>query len=75
MDLIRQIVTIYKNYDLKTEVLVASVRNPNHLVEAALCGAHVSTIPFNVIQQLVKHPLTDSGLQKFLADWEKVPKP
>jgi transaldolase len=53
---------------------VASVRSPNHLVESALCGAHVATIPFGVIQQLVKHPLTDSGLQKFLADWEKVPK-
>jgi transaldolase len=74
MDLIRQIVTIYKNYNYTTEVLVASVRNPLHLVEAALCGAHVSTIPFNVIQQLVKHPLTDSGLKKFLEDWEKVPK-
>jgi transaldolase len=74
MELIRQIVTIYKNYDFKTEVLVASVRNPIHLVEAALCGAHVATIPFNVIQQLVKHPLTDLGLKKFLEDWEKVPK-
>ncbi len=74
MELIRQIVTIYKNYGFGTEVLVASVRNPVHLVEAALCGAHVSTIPFNVIQQLVKHPLTDIGLRKFLEDWEKVPK-
>jgi transaldolase len=74
MDLIRQIVTIYKNYGFTTEVLVASVRNPVHLVEAALCGAHVATIPFNVIQQLVKHPLTDLGLKKFLEDWEKVPK-
>jgi len=74
MDLIRQIVTIYKNYNYTTEVLVASVRNPLHLVEAALCGAHVSTIPFNVLQQLVKHPLTDIGLKKFLEDWEKVPK-
>jgi transaldolase len=74
MDLIRQIVTIYKNYNYTTEVLVASVRSPNHLVEAALCGAHVSTIPFNIIQQLVKHPLTDLGLKKFLEDWEKVPK-
>lgn len=74
MDLIRQIVTIYDNYDFKTEVLVASVRSPVHLVEAALAGAHVATIPFGVIQQLVKHPLTDSGLKKFLEDWEKVPK-
>ncbi len=74
MDLIRQIVTIYKNYGLQTEVLVASVRNPIHLVEAAMCGAHVSTIPFAVIQQLLKHPLTDSGLKKFLEDWQKVPQ-
>jgi transaldolase len=74
MDLIRQIVTIYDNYGFDTEVLVASVRSPNHIVEAALAGAHVSTIPYSVIQQLVKHPLTDSGLKKFLEDWEKVPK-
>ncbi len=74
MDLIRQIVTIYKNYGLKTEVLVASVRHPLHMVEAALCGAHVATVPYNVLQQLLKHPLTDSGLKKFLEDWEKVPK-
>src|SRR2546423_2016456 len=74
MDLIRQIVTIYKNYGFTTEVLVASVRNPMHLVDAALCGAHVSTVPFAVLQQVVKHPLTDIGLNKFLEDWEKVPK-
>ena len=74
MDLIRQIVTIYENYDFKTEVLVASVRHPIHLVESALAGAHVATIPYTVIQQLLKHPLTDSGLKKFLEDWEKVPK-
>jgi len=74
MDLIRKIVTIYKNYGFPTEVLVASVRGPNHIVESALAGAHVATVPFAVLQQLVKHPLTDSGLAKFLADWEKVPK-
>jgi len=74
MDLVRQIVAIYKNYDLPTQVLVASVRSPNHIVEAALCGAHVATVPYSVLQQLVKHPLTDSGLAKFLSDWEKVPK-
>jgi transaldolase len=74
MDLIRKIVAIYKNYSLPTEVLVASVRSPNHIVDAALCGAHVATVPFAVLQQLVKHPLTDLGLAKFLADWEKVPK-
>jgi len=74
MDLIRKIVAIYKNFDFKTEVLVASVRNPNHIVEAALCGAQVATVPYAVLQQLVKHPLTDSCLSKFLADWSKVPR-
>lgn len=74
MDLIRQIVTIYENYDFATEVLVASVRHPLHLVEAALAGAHVATLPYAVLQQLLKHPLTDAGLKKFLEDWEKVPK-
>lgn len=70
MELIRQIVTIYKNYDFKTYVLVASVRHPQHVVQAALAGGHICTIPFAVFQQLVKHPLTDIGLKKFLADWE-----
>jgi transaldolase len=70
MELIRQIVTIYKNYDFKTFVLVASVRHPQHVVEAALAGGHICTMPFAVFQQLVKHPLTDIGLKKFLADWE-----
>ena len=74
MELIHQIVTIYRNYGFATEVLVASVRNPIHIVEAAMMGAHVATVPFAVLQQLVKHPLTDSGLTKFLADWEKVPR-
>lgn len=74
MQLIRQIVTIYKNYHFKTEVLVASCRHPLHIVEAALAGAHVATIPFKVITQLFKHPLTDSGLNQFLSDWKKVPK-
>jgi transaldolase len=72
MDLIQQIVTIFKNYDFKTQVLVASVRNPVHVVDAALMGAHVATMPFSVLQQLSKHPLTDVGLKKFLADWEKM---
>lgn len=70
MELIRQIVTIYKNYDYKTYVLVASVRHPQHVVEAALAGGHICTMPFAIFQQLVKHPLTDVGLKKFLADWE-----
>lgn len=70
MELIRQILTIYRNYDYKTLVLVASVRHPQHVVEAALAGGHICTMPHSVFQQLVKHPLTDIGLKKFLADWE-----
>ena len=70
MELIRQILTIYRNYDYKTLVLVASVRHPQHVVEAALAGGHICTMPFSIFQQMVKHPLTDSGLKKFLADWE-----
>ena len=72
MDLIGDIVQIYENYpDMKTEVLVASIRNPTHIVDAALLGAHVCTIPPTVFQQLISHPLTDKGLATFLADWEK----
>jgi transaldolase len=71
MDLIRQIMTIYKNYNYQTEVLVASVRHPLHVVEAAMIGAHICTIPFKVIDQLINHPLTDIGLERFLADWKK----
>ena len=74
MDIVGQIVTIYDNYDFSTEVIVASIRNPLHVVEAALLGADISTIPFNVIKQLVTHPLTDIGIEKFLSDWKKVPK-
>jgi transaldolase len=74
MQLIREIVEIYDNYDFATEVLVASVRHPMHVQEAALIGAHVATCPLSVLLQLAKHPLTDAGLAKFLADWEKVPK-
>ncbi|MDZ4733739.1 MAG: fructose-6-phosphate aldolase [Nitrospirota bacterium] len=70
MELIRQILTIFRNYDFKTQVLVASVRHPQHVVEAALAGGHICTMPFSIFQQMVKHPLTDSGLKKFLADWE-----
>ena len=72
MDIIRQITTIFENYEFETEVIVASVRNPLHVVEAALAGAHIATIPFKVISQLSKHPLTDIGIERFLADWEKV---
>ena len=74
MDLVGQILTIFDNYDIDTEIIVASIRNPIHLIEAAMAGADIATIPFNVIQQLVKHPLTDIGIKKFLEDWEKVPK-
>jgi transaldolase len=69
MALIRQIVTIFRNYAFKTQVLVASVRHPQHVVEAALAGGDICTMPYSVFQQLVKHPLTDIGLKKFLADW------
>jgi transaldolase len=74
MEVIDQIVTIYDNYMFETEVLVASIRSPMHVLEAAMIGADVATIPFKVIEQLARHPLTDIGLEKFLADWEKVPK-
>ena len=70
MGLIQQIVTIYNNYEYETEVLVASVRHPMHVVEAALIGADICTMPFSVIEQLIKHPLTDVGLEKFLADFK-----
>ncbi|OGP87206.1 MAG: fructose-6-phosphate aldolase [Deltaproteobacteria bacterium RBG_16_48_10] len=73
MDLIEQIVTIFDNYDFDSEVIVASIRNPIHVLEAALIGADVATIPYKVIEQLVHHPLTDIGIDKFLADWKKVP--
>lgn len=72
MDLIRQIVQIYKNYDYKTQVLAASLRHPMHVVESALAGAHVGTMPFKVLEMLFNHPLTDKGLAQFLKDWEKV---
>ena len=71
MDLIEQIMTIYENYAYDTEVIVASIRNPIHVLDSALMGADIATIPFKVIQQLVQHPLTDIGLEKFLADWKK----
>jgi len=74
LDLVSQILSIYENYDFATEVIVASVRHPLHVVDAALLGAHIATIPFKVIEQLSKHPLTDIGIERFLKDWEKVPK-
>lgn len=74
MDLVRQIVAIYRNYGYATQVLAASLRGPIHFLEAALAGAHVCTMPPAVLRQLLKHPLTDIGLERFLADWKKVPK-
>ncbi len=71
MELIRQIRQIYDNYGFQTKILAASIRHPMHLVEAALIGADVCTVPFKVIQQMMKHPLTDSGLKTFLDDWAK----
>jgi transaldolase len=74
MDLIGQILNIFENYDYRAEVIVASIRNPLHVVESAEMGAHVATIPFKVLEQLARHPLTDIGIERFLKDWEKVPK-
>jgi transaldolase len=71
MDLISDIVTIYDNYGYQSEIIVASVRSPQHVLDAALIGADIATIPFKVIAQLAKHPLTDIGIEQFLADWEK----
>ncbi|MFL5271467.1 MAG: fructose-6-phosphate aldolase [Anaeromyxobacteraceae bacterium] len=74
MSCIAQIIEIFRNYDFSTKVLVASVRHPIHVLESARLGADVATLPYSVIEQLAKHPLTDAGMKKFLADWEKVPK-
>ena len=71
MDLIRQVVQIYKNYDYPTQVLAASLRHPLHVVDSALAGAHVATMPFKVLDLMFKHPLTDKGLDQFMKDWEK----
>lgn len=72
MDLIRQICTIYKNYGFKTQVLAASLRHPLHVLDSAMAGAHIGTMPFKVLDQLFNHPLTDKGLENFLKDWSKV---
>jgi transaldolase len=72
MQIIRDLVQIYKLYDFKTEIIVASIRHPLHVVESAKIGADVATIPFGVIEKMFKHPLTDIGLEKFLQDWKKV---
>jgi len=74
MELVEQILTIFDNYGYETEVIVASIRHPRHVLDAALIGADIATIPFKVIAQLVKHPLTDKGIEMFLEDWKKVPQ-
>jgi transaldolase len=74
MQIIRDMVQIYKLYGFTTEIIVASIRHPLHVIESAKIGAHVATIPYNVIEKMFKHPLTDNGLEKFLKDWEKVQK-
>ncbi len=73
MEIVQQIITIFDNYDFDTEVIVASVRHSRHVLESALMGADIATIPFKVIAQLAKHPLTDKGIELFLDDWKKVP--
>ncbi len=74
MEIVRDMVNIFDFYNFKTEIIVASIRHPLHVIEAAKAGAHVATIPFNVIEKMFDHPLTDAGLKKFLNDWKKVPK-
>jgi transaldolase len=74
MELIEGIVQIYSNYAIDTEIIVASIRHPIHVYEAALLGADIATIPPAVLDKMVKHPLTDIGIERFLADWDKVPK-
>jgi transaldolase len=74
MDLVEQIMMIFDNYDFQSQVIVSSIRHPIHVLEAALIGADVATIPYKVIEQLVKHPLTDIGIERFLEDWKKVPQ-
>ena len=73
MDLVSDMMQIFENYMFATEIIVASIRNPLHVIEAAKIGAHIATIPYSVITQLTRHPLTDLGIEKFLKDWEKVP--
>ena len=74
MDVIAEIKQIFDNYMIETEIIVASIRHPMHVVESALIGADIATVPFAVIEKMIKHPLTDIGIERFLADWEKVQK-
>ena len=71
MDLVRQILTIYRNYGLETRIIAASIRSPMHVLDAALAGAHIATVPYKILMQLAAHPLTDKGIDAFLADWKK----
>ena len=74
MELIKEIVEIFEIHDIRTEIIAASIRSPIHVTKAARCGAHIATVPYKVIIQMTKHPLTDIGIEKFLKDWEDVPK-
>ncbi len=74
MQLVRDIVTIFRNYGFETQVIAASIRHPVHVTEAAIAGAHVATVPYDILVKMLRHNLTDEGIQKFLKDWEKVPK-
>lgn len=74
MNLIKEIVDIFRNYEIDTEIIAASIRHPMHVIEAAKLGCHIATVPYKVIIQLTKHPLTDKGIDQFLKDWESVPK-
>lgn len=74
MDIVRDIMIIFDNYNFETQVIVASIRNPIHVIDAALVGAHIATVPYDTLQKMVKHSLTDVGIDRFLKDWEKVPK-
>lgn len=74
MNIIKEIVDIFRNYQIDTEIIAASIRHPMHVVEAAKLGCHIATVPYKVIEQLTKHPLTDKGIEQFLKDWDTVPK-
>jgi len=74
MDIVRDIMIIFENYNFETQVIVASIRNPIHVIDAALIGAHIATVPYDTLQKMVKHSLTDVGIDRFLKDWETVPK-
>ena len=74
MDVVRDTMIIFENYNFETQVIVASIRNPIHVIDAALIGAHVATVPYDTLKKMVKHALTDVGIDRFLKDWEKVPK-